>query len=66
MMIFKEKLAEFYAIYLPRDRGCGIDQDMSDFVIKTNGQLIGSKGCDLSMIHSKLLDYLLNLRTIKD
>lgn len=66
MAIFKERLADFYAIYLPIDRGCGIDQDKSDFVIKTNGQLIESKGCDLSQIHSQLLDYLLNLKPVKN
>ncbi|MDP2238053.1 MAG: hypothetical protein Q8J88_16610 [Bacteroidales bacterium] len=65
ILILKQKLADYYSIFLPSERGCPIDGETSNFVIKTNGQLIESKGCDLSLIHSKLLDYLLNFKTIK-
>jgi hypothetical protein len=66
VLILKQKLADSYSIYLPSERGCPIDGETSNFLIKTNGQLVESKGCDLSLIHSKLLDFLLNLKTIKD
>lgn len=64
ILILKQKLADYYSIYLPSERGCPIDGATSNFVIKTNGQLIESKGCELSLIHSKLLDYLLDFKTI--
>ena len=66
LLTLKQKLTDYYAIYSPTERGCPIDGQTSNFLIKTNGKLIESKGCDLSMIHSKLLDYLLNLKTIKN
>ncbi len=56
------KLSDFYAIHIPHKRVCAIDGELSNFVIKTNGQLIESKGCDLSWIHSKLLEYLLTIK----
>jgi len=58
----KQKLTDFYAVYLPTERGCPIDGARSNFVIKTNGKIIDSKGCDLSWIHSNLLDYLLTIK----
>ena len=66
ILTLKQKLTEFYAIYLPIERGCPIDGEWSNFVIKTNGQMIESKGCDLSWIHAKLLDYILNIKTINN
>jgi len=66
ILILKQKLADYYSIYLPFERGCPIDGETSNFVIKTNGQLIESKGCNLSLIHSKLLDYLLNFKLAND
>ena len=64
ILILKQKLADYYSIYLPSERGCPIDGATSNFVIKTNRQLIESKGCELSLIHSKLLDYLLDFKTV--
>lgn len=66
MLILKQKLTDYYSLYLPTERGCPIDGATSNFVIKTNGQLIESKGCDLSLIHSTLLDFLLNLKPLKN
>jgi hypothetical protein len=62
----KQNLSDFYAIYLPTDRSCPIDGVTSNFVIKTNGQTFYSKGCDISWLHNKLLDYLLNIKESKD
>lgn len=66
LQTLKQNLSDLYAIYLPAERGCPIDGARSNFTIKTNGQIISSIGCDLSWIHAKLLDYLLNIRTIYD
>ena len=66
IMILKQKLTDYYSIYLPTERGCPIDGATSNFMIKINGQLIESKGCSLSLIHSKLLDYLLNIMEVRN
>jgi hypothetical protein len=55
-------LTDYLAIYLPCERGCPIDGARSNFIIKMNGQIIESKGCDLSWIHYRLLNYLLNTK----
>jgi hypothetical protein len=60
--LLKQNLSKFYAIYLPKERGCPIDGDWSNFLIVTNGKIIESKGCYLSWTHTKLLEYILNLK----
>lgn len=66
LLSLKQKLTDFYAIHLPNVRGCGIDDEWSNFLIETNGKVIESKGCELSWIHSKLLDYLLNFKKLNN
>ena len=50
-----QKLTEYYALYLPAKRDCGIDSERSDFYIKLNGVIIKSEGCGLNWLHNCLL-----------
>lgn len=52
---FITDLSVYYILYLPEERGCGIDEASCDFLLVSNNKTVVSRGCRLSLIHEEFL-----------